>query len=244
MVPVSTGCQAWTAIDDVVSQSRRRQRPVFVLTRHAPGVFPVASAEANLRFLKQAALQQLPPLPLRPVRPSHTRKEAIMKRNLRLIGTIALIAGCGESATAPPAPAFSAVAITSNAVVPVVLAVNVPCANGGAGELVLLSGNLHLLNHITLDGAGGAHFKTHAQPQGVSGTGLATGARYQGTGVTQETDNFNAGGLPAEFTFINNFRIIGQGPGNNFLVHVTLHMTVNENGETTADVVNASTECR
>jgi hypothetical protein len=33
--------------------------------------------------------------------------------------------------------------------------------------------------------------------------------------------------------FINNFRIIGQGPVNNFLVHETLHFTINADGTVT-----------
>jgi len=31
----------------------------------------------------------------------------------------------------------------------------------------------------------------------------------------------------ANMTFVNNFRIIGQGPGNNFLVHKTLQIKIN-----------------
>jgi hypothetical protein len=44
-------------------------------------------------------------------------------------------------------------------------------------------------------------------------------------------------------TFVNNFKIIGQGPGNNFLVHQNVHITVNANGTLTASVDNFSTEC-
>jgi hypothetical protein len=50
--------------------------------------------------------------------------------------------------------------------------------------------------------------------------------------------------LPYTFTYINNFRMIGQGPGNNFLVHTTNHVTINANGEATATVDNTSTECK
>ena len=43
---------------------------------------------------------------------------------------------------------------------------------------------------------------------------------------------------------MNNFRIIGQGPGNNFLVHETFHVTINANGVVTATVDNFSVECK
>ncbi|MBI4420235.1 MAG: hypothetical protein HY560_05360, partial [Gemmatimonadetes bacterium] len=45
-------------------------------------------------------------------------------------------------------------------------------------------------------------------------------------------------------TYVNNFRIIGEGSGNNLLVHATSHITVNANGELTAVVDNFSVECR
>ena len=45
-------------------------------------------------------------------------------------------------------------------------------------------------------------------------------------------------------TFVNNFRIVGQGTDNNFLVHQTFHVTVNANGMLTALVNNFSVECR
>jgi hypothetical protein len=43
---------------------------------------------------------------------------------------------------------------------------------------------------------------------------------------------------------VNNFRIIGQGPGNNYLVHEVFHVTINANGEVTAYVDNFSIECK
>jgi hypothetical protein len=71
--------------------------------------------------------------------------------------------------------------------------------------------------------------------------GQVTGDKYQGTGVTQ--DEFNAT-VGAEETFINNFRIIGQGNGNNFLIHQTFHITINADGTMTAFVNMLSVDCR
>jgi hypothetical protein len=156
---------------------------------------------------------------------------------------------------APPAPPLmptesgeivvtqpGSTSFTSSAVVPINIGVFVPCALDGAGEVVQLSGNLHTLFHFTDDGAGGFHAMNESNPQGISGTGLTSGDKYQGTGVTRS--NFNAGAIPFNQTFINNFRIIGEGPGNNLLIHHNFHITVNANGELTALVDNFSAECR
>ena len=131
-----------------------------------------------------------------------------------------------------------ATAITENLQFPIAFDVFVPCANGGAGEIVSVSGTLHEVFHITFDAAGAVHLKIHDQPQGISGFGQTTGMKYQATGVTQQQLSTNP------FTFVNNFRIIGQGPGNNFLIHQVFHVTVNANGEVTAFVDHASAECR
>jgi hypothetical protein len=140
--------------------------------------------------------------------------------------------------------AFSqALAITVNQFVPFALLAFVPCANGGAGELVLVQGTLHLQDHITIND-NRVNIKTHAQPQGAEGVGLTTGDKYQATGVTQEQDSIPLVGGAAEFTFINNFRIIGQRDGNNLLVHQTVHVTVNANGDVTTIVDNQSIDCQ
>ena len=124
------------------------------------------------------------------------------------------------------------------------LTVFVPCAAGGAGELVDLSGPLHTLITFTINGnnvSGMAHF----QPQGLSGTGETTGDKYQATGVTKDTSfkvSFQNG--QAQQTFINNFRIIGTGPGNNFLVHEEAHITINANGAVTLVHDNLSIACK
>lgn len=136
-----------------------------------------------------------------------------------------------------------ATTFTSNVNIPVNNSVFVFCAAGGAGEVVSMSGNLHLLSHTTVNG-NNFTTKMQANPQGISGTGLTTGDKYQGTGVTQET--FGGSFVNGQFsdTFNNNFRIIGQGPGNNLLVHQVVHVTLNANGDLTAFVGNFSVECK
>jgi hypothetical protein len=136
----------------------------------------------------------------------------------------------------------SASTVTTSSVFPISLTVFVPCAAGGAGEFVDLSGNLHDLFHVTLDGSGGFHLDASDNPQGVSGVGETTGTKYQGTGVTRFDFSGTAGGTYVE-TDVNNFRIIGQGPGNNFMVHDNFHITVNPDGTVTSFHDNFSVTC-
>lgn len=143
----------------------------------------------------------------------------------------------------PTASADGADTLTTNDFVPLTLFVFVPCANGGSGEIVSASGTLHIENHITING-NRATIKEHFQPQGVGGVGLITGDSYRATGETQQIQTVSANNGSFEFTFVNNFKIIGQGPGNNFLVHENFHVTVNANGDVTTTVDNISTECQ
>jgi hypothetical protein len=124
-----------------------------------------------------------------------------------------------------------------NDVVPFFAVFPDPCT----GELVTLTGNLHVLVHVTENAGGGTEMKAHFQPQGITGVG-ESGTMYQGTGVTQ-TMTENSAGPQVSSTLINNFRIISHGPSDNFTVHLTVHVTVNGNGELTAEVVDTRTEC-
>jgi len=131
---------------------------------------------------------------------------------------------------------------TASVNIPIDLFVFIPCANGGAGEYVDLTGNLHDVFHYTFDNTGGFHVTYLDNPQGITGLGWVTGAKYQGTGSTR--GGFTARAVGYEETFINNFRMIGQGPGNNFMVHETYHVTINADGTLTAYIDNFSIECK
>jgi hypothetical protein len=133
---------------------------------------------------------------------------------------------------------------TTNEKTPFDMWVWVSCANGGNGELVRLTGELHVLFLVTFDQDGGLLVASHFQPMGVTGLGEVTGDRYQATGITRDNENFRPAGYPFETTYVNNFWIVGQGSGNNFLVHQTFHITVNANGELTTQVDNFRTECK
>lgn len=141
-------------------------------------------------------------------------------------------------------PSFSATSggVETNVVEPLTgFTVFVSCAAGGAGELISLDGSLHVLINTTVDAQGGVHLKTHFQPQNLAGVGLSTGDTYRGTGVTQDQSTVTAAGV---YSFVNNFRMIGQGPGNNFMVHQNMSLTINANGDVTESHDNVTTSCK
>jgi hypothetical protein len=133
---------------------------------------------------------------------------------------------------------------TASVKIPIAFPTFVPCALRGAGEVVDLSGTLHDVFHITLQTNGRFHVTGHDNPQGVIGIGETSGDTYHGTGVTLFHQNGTARGFPFTFTSVNNFRIIGPGPGNNFMVHENFHVTVNANGTVTAFVDNFRVTCK
>jgi hypothetical protein len=170
-----------------------------------------------------------------------------MKRLPLVLPIAGLLVACAQSPVTPDQDTlsdlgFSASNSTDNVAVPVDIVTFVSCADQGQGELVFLSGNLHILFHLTISSSGNVAFKDHFQPQGVSGSGLSTGDPYHGTGVTQDKNHF--GQVGQAISFIDNFRIIGQGNGNNFTLHENFHVTVNANGTLTTFVDNISADCK
>jgi hypothetical protein len=138
-------------------------------------------------------------------------------------------------------PAYSAVQVNDRT--EIAFTVFVPCAAKGAGEVIDLAGPLHTLISFTINGNNVSGY-THFQPQGIIGVGEATGNTYHATGITRESFKNSLMKGQANDTFVNNFRIIGKGPGNNFLVHETEHFTINANGSVTVFHDNFNVVCQ
>jgi len=152
---------------------------------------------------------------------------------------LALVLALITGLTAAPASAQASV-VTSNVEMDINLATTVPCAAGGEGETVFFSGTLHGVFVTVVDSSGTFHTQSHFQPQGISGQGLTTGDTYQCTGATQASFN---GLVGFENTFINNYRVIGPGPGNNLMIHQTFHATVQADGTVSAYVDDYTVTC-
>ena len=99
----------------------------------------------------------------------------------------------------------------------------VPCANGGTGELVTGTIDMHVLVTSTVnENVDVGQFMS--APRG-SLVGQITGDTYRLTGVTRGTYIENLQGDRYVATYINRYRLIGPGPGNNLVVRETTHIT-------------------
>jgi hypothetical protein len=90
----------------------------------------------------------------------------------------------------------------------------VPCANGGAGELLTGTIDAHILETST---------STDFQARG-SLVGSVTGDTYRLEATEHVTDVTNANDR-GSLTYVNRYRLIGPGPGNNLVVRETAHIT-------------------
>jgi hypothetical protein len=154
---------------------------------------------------------------------------------IKMVAVLAAVA-----AVALAAANMAQAAVSSNVSVPLATSAFVPCANGGAGEIVNLGGNLHILATVTFDAAGGVHGTLLFNPQAVSGVGSVSGAAYRGTGATLSMFTSRAGAVS---TLVNNFRIVGAGGAATLQVHENVAVVVNANGTVTASVDHLLVTC-
>ena len=143
-----------------------------------------------------------------------------------------------------PKTMFSQASTTiTNDFIPVVEEVFVPCANGGAGELVQISGTRHIRTHLILN-QNQVIRKVHSQLLEPTGRGLITDDVYHVVNVIETCQNFAINSDRFAFTADVTFMLIGPGPNNNFTVHQNFHTQVNPNGEVTSDVENIRVSCK
>jgi hypothetical protein len=113
----------------------------------------------------------------------------------------------------------------------------------GCTEEVFVEGTLNTLTHTTTDANGGSHTELHLNLQG-QGEGVSSGDNY----VFQSQFNANENFTDAlNTTFTQTFQIKRQGsatPTDDQEFRVLFHVTVNAQGEVTAEVVNVEEVCR
>ena len=141
---------------------------------------------------------------------------------------IALLSALGV----PPAQA-QAIVNTDVTTTPFVLDWSVYTKEGFI-EVAHFEGEMQIVSHTTANrNQGMTHILTNIHALGV---GTVTGDTYEFMDSTNERITFDR--LPFEGTLVYDRRIIGPGPENNRVVHWTLHVTINANGEVTASVDN------
>ena len=104
------------------------------------------------------------------------------------------------------------------------------------GEVVEISGTIHVVNQIQADGSVMGHFNY----RDVTGLGLTSGGTYRVSAV----DNIRLSApFPSSITSVQSFHLISRGSGGNLLVQVSYHITVNGNGQVQAFIEALSMQC-
>lgn len=130
--------------------------------------------------------------------------------------------------------------IVSNETVSYAYSGFVPCANGGAGELV--TGTIDAHNLVTSTETGSVDsWQFQFQPRG-SLVGRVTGDTYQLTGVTRGSYEESLWGGEYPETYVSSYQLIGPGPANNLVVREIAHLTWNGD-ELIVDHDDYSVEC-
>jgi hypothetical protein len=109
-------------------------------------------------------------------------------------------------------------------------------------DVVNLSGDIHIVITTTADRRGGYHVKNHLNST-LTGASITTGTTY----VNSETQNqewYARAPFPATHTHTYDFLLVSQDQTPNYLLHMTVHETVNSRGVPTAIVDRYRMECQ
>jgi hypothetical protein len=109
------------------------------------------------------------------------------------------------------------------------------------GEAVTIQGTERSLIHVTFDASGGGHFRFHTGQHGF-GVGVISGKQYTFASTAGSEANFP--GTSFEFTQQMRSSLITAGPNNNQVLHSTVHVTFNANGDFSSTVDNFSADCQ
>jgi hypothetical protein len=149
-----------------------------------------------------------------------------------------VLTAIGAGTAASPASAA-----TNVVRVPVDSRLFLPCANGGAGEVVHFTGMIIGVSSGTADGAGGFHARSIEVEQGVQGVGETTGRRYVEHFVNLFFSTTGPDGFPLVSTQQLIYRVDSAGPGVDSLIRIRNHTTINANGDVSVTFDDATMEC-
>jgi hypothetical protein len=136
-----------------------------------------------------------------------------------------------------PTPAWAANVVNVTIRIPAQVEPN-PCT---PGDVVALSGQLHIVLSITEDGQGGYHVSETVREK-LAGVSLATGVKY-GASKTETWTWFAGTPFPAVNTHTIDSELISRAGTDNFVAHTTIHTTINEAGVPTVTVENIRLDC-
>jgi len=171
------------------------------------------------------------------MRPLQLRSTARFRAVAAAMLGVACVA-CVALSTTPAASAGASVIR-----VPVDSRLFLPCANGGAGEVVHFTGMILGVSSGGADGAGGFHARSIEVEQGVQGVGETTGRRYVEHFVNLFFSSTGASGYPLVSTQQLIYRVDSAGAGFDSEIRIRNHTTINANGEVTVTFDDTTMEC-
>jgi hypothetical protein len=111
-----------------------------------------------------------------------------------------------------------------------------------AGELIDVTGTLHVVNHFTIQENGTYHVNSHFNFAGGKGVGQTTGDMYVVPASGAAVENFVQSGQIVTGTVDVNL-IIGKGQLPNQVAIARVHFIISPEGEIKVETVNFHFEC-
>jgi hypothetical protein len=109
-------------------------------------------------------------------------------------------------------------------------------------DVVNLSGDIHVVMTTTADSAGGYRVTNHLNSQ-LSGVSITTGTKYVNS-ENKDDEWYARPPFPAVHTQTYEFLLLSQSNTPNYVLHMTMHETVDANGVPTAIVDKFSMDCQ
>jgi hypothetical protein len=109
-------------------------------------------------------------------------------------------------------------------------------------DVVNLSGDIHIVITTTASRSGGYRVNNHLDSE-LKGVSITTGTKYVNS-ENQDDEWFARPPFPTVHTHTYDFLLLSQSHTPNYVLHMTMHETVNANGGTTATVDNFSMDCQ
>jgi hypothetical protein len=109
-------------------------------------------------------------------------------------------------------------------------------------DVVNLSGDIHIVITTTADSAGGYRVNNHLNSQ-LSGVSITTGTKYVNS-ENKDDEWYARPPFPVIHTHTYDFLLLSQSNTPNYVLHMTMHETVNANGVPTATVDKFSMDCQ
>ena len=147
-----------------------------------------------------------------------------------------MLAAWAAGLTASPALAANVVNVTIHT--PAQVEIN-PCF---PGDVVNLNGDIHIVITTTANGRDDYRVKHHLNTH-LSGASITTGTKY----VNNETKNDQWSTGPSSPVVHNetyDFLLVSQGRTPNYVLHMTLHETIDDGNVTEATADRWSMNCR